>query len=61
MGNLISLGSNITTGGSCSHEIKKKRLLLGRKAMMDLHGILGSKDYFVNKDLSCQSYGFIWM
>ena len=31
----IFLGSKITVGGDCSHEIQR-RLLLGRKAMTDL-------------------------
>ena len=31
----IFLGSNITEDGDCSHEIKR-RLLLGRKAMINL-------------------------
>ena len=37
------LGSKITTDGDCSHEIKR-RLLLGRKAMAILDGILKSRD-----------------
>ena len=36
-------GSKITAVGDCSHEIKR-RLLLGRKAMTNLDGILKSKD-----------------
>ena len=39
----IFLGSNITADGDCSHGIKR-RLLLGRKAMMKLDSILKSKD-----------------
>ena len=39
----IFLGSKITAGGDCSHEIKR-HLLLGRKAMMDLGSIFKSKD-----------------
>ena len=35
----IFLGSKITADGDCSHEIKR-RLLLGRKAMTNLHSIL---------------------
>ena len=34
----IFLGSKITAGGDCSHEIKR-RLLLGRKAMTNLDSI----------------------
>ena len=39
----IFLGSKITADGDCSHEIKK-RLLLGRKAMINLDRILKSRD-----------------
>ena len=39
----ISLGSKITTGGDCSHDIKR-HLLLGRKAMTNLDSILKSRD-----------------
>ena len=35
----IFLGSKITAGGDCSHEIKR-RLLLGRKAITNLDSIL---------------------
>ena len=41
--NFIFLGSKITAEGHCSHEIKR-RLLLGRKAMTNLHRILKSRD-----------------
>ena len=36
-------GSKITANGDCSHEIKR-RLLLGRKVMTNLHSILKSRD-----------------
>ena len=39
----IILGSKITADGDCRHEIKR-RLLLGRKAMTNLDGILKSRD-----------------
>ena len=39
----IFLGSKITAGGDYSHEIKR-RLLLGRKAMTNLHSVLKSRD-----------------
>ena len=39
----IFLGSKITADGDCSHEIKR-HLLLGRKAMTNLHSILKSRD-----------------
>ena len=37
------LGSKMTADGDCSHEIKR-RLLLGRKVMTNLDGILKSRD-----------------
>ena len=43
MTDFIFLGSKITAAGDCSHEIKR-RLLLGRKAMTNLHSILKSRD-----------------
>ena len=39
----ILLGSKITAGGDCSHEIKR-RLLLGKKAMTNLDNILKRRD-----------------
>ena len=39
----IFLGSKITLDGDCSHEIKR-RLLLGRKVMINLDSILKSRD-----------------
>ena len=39
----ISLGSKITAGGNCGHEIKR-RLLLERKAVTNLNSILKSRD-----------------
>ena len=36
-------GSKITTDGDCSHEIKR-RLLLGRKVVTNLHSIFKSRD-----------------
>ena len=41
--NFIFLGSKITAGGDCSHEIKR-HLLLGRKVMTNLEIILKSRD-----------------
>ena len=58
------LGSKITVDGDCSHEIKRC-LLLGRKTMTNLDSILKTRNYFVDKSLSSQSYGFssghVWM
>ena len=39
----ILLGSKITMDGECSHEIKR-RLLLGRKVMINLDSIFKSRD-----------------
>ena len=39
----IFLGSKITADGDCSHEIKR-RLLLGRKVMINLESILKNRD-----------------
>ena len=61
---LIFLGSKVTAGGDCSHEIKR-RLLPGRKAMTNLDSKLKSRDITLPKDPSSQSYGFssshVWM
>ena len=43
VGDVIFLGSKITAGGNCSHEIKR-HLLLGRKVMTNLDSILKIKD-----------------
>ena len=40
----IFLGSKITVENDCSHEMKKKSLLLGRKAMTNLDSVLKSRD-----------------
>ena len=57
----IFLGSKITADGNCSHE-NKRRLLLVRKAMTNLDSILKSRD-ITNK--TSQSYGgsesHVWM
>ena len=46
----IFLGSEITAYGDCSHEIKIC-LLLGRKAMTNLDGILKSKNIILLKNI----------
>ena len=43
VGDFIFWNSQITADGDCSHEIKR-RLLLGRKVMTNLDGILKSRD-----------------
>ena len=61
----IFLGSKITANGDCSHETER-HLLLGRKAMTNLHSLLKRGDtYFADKGPYNQSYGFssnhVWM
>ena len=59
----IFLGSKITADGECSCEFKR-RLLLGRKVMMNLDNLLKSRD-FANIGQSSQSYGLfsshVWL
>ena len=50
-------GSKITADGECSHEIKR-RLLFGRKVMINLDSIFKSRHYFANKGPCSQGYGF---
>ena len=40
-------GSKLTTDGDCSHEIKR-RLLFGRKVMINLDSIFKSRHYFAD-------------
>ena len=55
---LIFLGSRITADGDYSHEIKRL-LLLGKKAMTNLDGLLKSRDITLpTKVCINQSYGF---
>ena len=60
----IFLGSQITEDGDCSHEIKR-RLLLVRKVITNLDSIKKQRHYFANKGLSNQGYDFfsshVWM
>ena len=57
----IFLGSKITAGGYCSHEIKR-RLLLGRKVRQHIEK---QRHHFASKGPSSQGYGFssghVWM
>ena len=46
----IFWGSKVTADGDCSHEIKRC-LLLGRKAMTNLDGILKSRDISLPKKI----------
>ena len=62
----IFLGSKITAGFDCSHEIKR-HLLLGRKAVTNLDSILKSKDTTLPTKVCLvkKNYGFssshVWM
>ena len=63
--NFIFLGFKTAADGDCSHNIKRC-LLLGRKAMINVHSIFKNQRHYVpNKVLSSQSYGFsrshVWM
>ena len=53
----LYLGSQITTDGNCSFEIKRL-LLLGRKAMINLDSIWKSRHHFADKCPYSQTYGF---
>ncbi|KAF7243396.1 Very-long-chain enoyl-CoA reductase [Varanus komodoensis] len=57
MEDFILLGSQITTDGDCSQEIKR-RLLLGRKAMANLDSILKSRDITLPRKVRSQGYRF---
>ena len=57
MSHFIFGGSKITADGDRSHEIKR-RLLLGRKVMINLDSLLKSRDVTANKGRSSQGYGF---
>ena len=60
----IFLGSKITADGECSCEIKRC-LLLGRKVMTNLDGILKSRGITLSTRVHIQSYDFpsshVWM
>ena len=53
----LFLGSKITAGSECNHEIKR-HLLLGRKVMTNLDSTLKQRYYFANKGPSGQSCDF---
>ena len=57
MRNFVLGGSKITADGDYNHEITRC-LFLGRKAMTNLDNIKKQRQYFANKGLSSQSYGF---
>ena len=49
-GDFIFLGSKITIDGDYSHEIKR-RLLLGKKAITNLHSVLKSRGITLPKKI----------
>ena len=61
------LGSKITEGGDCSHEIKR-HFLFGRKAMTNLDSILKSRDITLPTKVRLVKamvfpvvmYGYVW-
>ena len=58
--NFIFWGSEITTDGDCSHEIKRS-LLLGRKVMTNLDSILKSRDITLpTKVRQSRLWFFLW-
>ena len=61
----IFLGSEITAGGDCSHEIKKTLTPWKESYDQPKQHIKKQRHYFVNKSPSSQNYGFsssyIWM
>ena len=52
----LFMGSKITVDGDCSHETRRQ-LLLGRKAMANLHCIKNQRHHFANNGLYSQGYG----
>jgi len=54
---LYFLGSKITVDSDCSHKIKR-RLLLGRKVMTNLDGVLKSRGITLSTRVRIQSYDF---
>ena len=57
METVTDLGSKITMGSDCSHEIKR-RLLLGRNLDKPRQNIKKQRQYFANKGPYSQSYRF---
>ena len=60
----LFLGSKITVGGYCSHEIRRQ-LLLGRKTMTNLDSVLKSRDILLTKVPYSQGCGLprgqVWL
>ena len=53
----LFLGSDITTDGDCSHEIRRQ-LLDGRKAMTNLDSVEKQRHYCPHRGPCSQDYGF---
>ena len=60
MTDFLFLGSKITLGGNCNHEIRR-RLLLGRKAMTNLDSVLKSRDKGQYSQACGLSSGHVWL
>ena len=56
----LFLGSKITVGGYCSHEVRRQ-LLLGRKAMTNLDSVLKSRDILLIIQGYCLPSGQVWL
>ena len=56
----LFLGSKITVGGYCSHEVRRQ-LLLGRKAMTNLDSVLKSRDILLIIQDYCLPSGQVWL
>ena len=59
----IFLCSKITADGDCSHEIKR-RLVLGRKVMINLNSILKSRDIALSIKVclvKAMVFPYVWM
>ena len=60
MTDFIFLGSKITADGDCSHEIERC-LLLGRKTMTNLDGILKSRDINLPTKVHLVKVSHVWI
>ena len=59
LSDFIFLGSKITADGDCSHEIKRRLLLVWKESYgQPRQHIQKQRHYFANKGPSSQGYGF---
>ena len=56
--NFIFLGSKITAGGNCSHDIKRLLPLWKESSDKPRKCIKKQRQHFADKGPNCQSYGF---